>query len=548
MFLSKLFKRTFNASSLMRKAVAKDQEVAAAAAASRAAAAASEAAAEAATVASEAAAEKKDADDDKEMAQLLQWREELSTARARVQDLEKRVHGFRSTKRKRVLVLGAGLSSSEAIRYFLSRADAGTRWSVRVGDACLKTAQGKVKDSPHGSAFQLDAMNEAQLGAEVADADVVVSLLPMALHPKVARKCLERSVHLITASYMSDEIRDMGAEAKSKGILMLNEVGCDPGLDHCLSMRTIDRIRKSGGDLHLFESFVGGLVAPEHDDNPWHYKFTWNPRNVVLAGQGGVQFLQAGRRKYVPYHNVFRRTELLTVPGYGEFEGYANRDSLKYRSVYGLEELPTMFRGTLRRPGFCRAWQVLVHLGLTDDSFRIQDSRSMTYRQFLNSFLRYRQSDSVELKLAYECGLSLDSNTFKMIQWLGLFEERAIRLDNATPAQILQSILERKWVLRDDDRDMIVMLNKFQYEPACGGKLVELNEHAVVIGDPGHTAMTSTVGRPLAVATELLLNNKLSVRGAHIPVIPELYDPMLDELDRQSFIRVHSVERVVEQY
>jgi saccharopine dehydrogenase-like NADP-dependent oxidoreductase len=485
----------------------------------------------------------KESDDD-DIKQIKTWRQELDEAKLRVSEIETKLDSYRVKKRKSVLVLGAGLSSTEAIRYLLSKAEQG-KWQVRVGDSDVAKAQKKVNGSTYGSAFRLDASNEVQLAEEVSRADVVVSLLPMALHPKIAKVCVAQSAHLVTASYMSDEIRQMDADARKKGVLLLNEIGLDPGIDHLASMRTIDRVRREGGDLRSFESFVGGLVAPESDDNPWHYKFTWNPRNVVLAGQGGVQFLQNGRRKYVPYHNVFRRIEMLSVPGYGDFEGYANRDSLKYRAVYGLEGLPTMFRGTLRRPGFCEAWQVLVDLGLTDDSFRIDDSDSMTYRQFVNSFLRYREADSVELKLAYACGLSIDSPTFKMLRWLGLFEERAIRLENATPAEILQSILERKWVLRENDRDMIVMLNKFQYENSRGNQLMELVEHAVVLGDPKLSAMTSTVGRPLAVATELILNNAIDLRGSHIPVAPKLYNPILDELDRTNFIHFESSERVL---
>jgi len=303
--------------------------------------------------------------------------------------------------------------------------------------------------------------------------------------------------------------------------------------------------------LRGLETFTGGLVAPESDDNPWNYKFTWNPRNVVLAGQGGVKFLQQGQFKYIPYNKVFERTETLKIrdPLSGEmmeFEGYANRDSLKYRELYGLQSLPTVFRGTLRRPNFCKAWNIFVTLGLTDNSFKMEDSEHMTYRQFINSFLMYRKSDSVELKLAYHMGLSLDSDEMKKLKWLGIFEDRKVGLKNATPAEILQKLLERKWQMREQDRDMIVMLNKYEWDNLSGQKMETL-QYMVVRGDDSeHTAMAKTVGLPLAISSRMILNGKIDRKGVAVPITKDIYEPVLLQLEQEGIKFIETTREISE--
>jgi len=310
-------------------------------------------------------------------------------------------------------------------------------------------------------------------------------------------------------------------------------MGLDPGIDHMSAMSEIDSIKRNGHELLGFESFTGGLVAPKSDNNPWHYKLSWNPRNVVLAGQEGVvKFIQEGKYKYIPYNRVFKRTELIKIKGYGAFEGYANRDSLKYIDRYHLEGVPTVYRGTLRRRGFCRAWNVFVQLGMTDDSYQIENVEQMTYRDFVNSFLYYHPSDSVETKLFHDQHIDQDSDIIEKLKWLGIFENKPIGLSRATPAQVLEKLIKEKWKLEPDDKDMIVMWHKFTYLDQHTQKKIEKHSSLVVIGDdPVNTAMSKTVGLPMGIAAKLILTGKIKKTGLFIPTFPELYEPTLAELE-----------------
>ena len=312
----------------------------------------------------------------------------------------------------------------------------------------------------------------------------------------------------------------------------------DPGIDHMSAMKILDRLRGDGMEIHAFETFAGGLLAPHQNDNPWDYKFTWNPRNVVTAGQGIVKFVQEGRFKYIPYHRLFRRTERIFVPGQGYFEGYANRDSLKYREIYGLQDVQTLYRGTLRRPGFSRAWNNLIQLGATDDSFEMEGVSSMSHRDFTNSFLLYNPDDSVELKAAHYLNLEMEGEEMFMLQWLGLFEDTPIGIDKGSPAVILEHILKKKWTLDPDDRDMIVMVHKFVYHPkGKPSEKKELRSNMVVLGeDEYNTGMAKTVGLPLALAALLVLKGKLNVSGVCLPTKKEIYEPVLEELEKVGII------------
>jgi saccharopine dehydrogenase-like NADP-dependent oxidoreductase len=297
-------------------------------------------------------------------------------------------------------------------------------------------------------------------------------------------------------------------------------------------MKVLDELRHEGAEVFHFETFTGGLPAPESDDNPWHYKFFWNPKNVVMAGQGAAsKFLHEGSFKYIPYQRVFRRTERVNIPDYGIFEGYANRDSLKYREAYGLQDAKTIYRGTFRRPGFSRAWNVLVQLGATDDSYHMEDSEGMTNRDFINSFLYYHPTDSVETKVAQQLHIDLDSDEMMRLEWLGIFNtEEKQGLKNATPAQMLLSILEKRWTPSEQDKDMIVMWHRFVYN--LNGERKEKHAYLVTIGDNKiHSAMSKTVGLPVGIAAKLLLENHPGRFGVLIPVTPEIYNPVLDELE-----------------
>lgn len=430
---------------------------------------------------------------------------------------------------KHILLIGAGRSATTLVQYLLNHS-AECGWHLTVGDLSLELAQSKVRQHPQATAICFDVNNDVQRRAEIAKADIVISMLPAHMHIGVAKDCVEMGKHLTTASYISKEMRQLHEAALAKGLTLLNEVGLDPGIDHLSAMHLLDSIRAMGGRIEHFESFCGGLVAPESDDNPWNYKFTWNPRNVVLAGQGGaVKFIHNGKYKYIPYHKVFRRTETIHIDGFGKFEGYANRDSLSYREAYGLHDVKTLYRGTLRRPGFSRAWNSFVMLGATDDSYVMEDSEHMTHRDFTNSFLPYSVRDSVELKVAHYLKLDQDDDLMDKLEWLGIFSNEKVGLRNATPAQILQSILEKKWTMRPADRDMIVMWHKVGF--ILDGKKMVTESSMVVKGDdPDNTAMAKTVGLPLAISTRMLLEGRISQRGVILPISADIYGPVLGEL------------------
>ena len=283
------------------------------------------------------------------------------------------------------------------------------------------------------------------------------------MHYLVAEACVELGKNMVTASYLSPAIKALDESARKKGVVLMNECGVDPGMDHMSAMQMIDRIKNEGGTLKAFESSTGGLVAPGFENNPWQYKFTWNPRNVVLAGGEGARFLHNGKFKYIPHHKVFRRIETIKVPELGDFEVYGNRDSLTYRETYGLHNLETMFRGTIRRPGFCEAWDIFVQLGATDDTYVMEDTEKMTHREFINSFMKYRIDIPVETKLAIYLGVDEESEMMDRLRWLGIFDNTKIGIPGLTPARILQKILEEKWKLDPGDKDMIVMQHQFDF-------------------------------------------------------------------------------------
>ncbi len=431
--------------------------------------------------------------------------------------------------KKKILVLGAGLSASSLIKYLLDRSSE-LNWEIIVTARSTEKAQSKLEGNPNGTPKAFDINNTDTLPQLVADSDVVISLLPAKFHPIVAKECLRQNKHLFTTSYVSPEMKSMDAEARSKGLLFLNECGVDPGIDHMSAMKIIDEINNKGGKLTSFESNTGGLVAPEFDNNPWNYKFTWNARNVILAGQAGAKFLQDGKYKYIPYQQLFKRTNRVSVLNYGEFEVYANRDSLSYREVYGLHNIETLIRGTMRRPGYCEAYDAFIQLGMTDDTYVMENSDKLTHREYIEAFLPYRPGVSVEDNFCMTTGNDKSSEMFNKYAWLGIFENTPVTLPNATPAQVLQAIIEPKWELGKNDLDMIVMQHRFLYE--LNGKKLERKSSLVVIGkDQVHTAMSITVGIPLAIAVKLFLTGELKASGVVIPVKPEVYNPLLNELE-----------------
>ncbi|MDX8552975.1 saccharopine dehydrogenase NADP-binding domain-containing protein [Tenacibaculum sp. 1B UA] len=432
---------------------------------------------------------------------------------------------------RNILIIGAGRSSSSLIKYLLDKSSQ-ENLHITIGDVSLDSAQSKVNNHSNATAIQLDVFNAEERSNAIQKADIVISMLPAHFHIEVAKDCITYGKHMVTASYISDEMKALDEEAKTKGLVFMNEIGLDPGIDHMSAMQVIDRIKEQGGKMLLFESFCGGLVAPESDTNLWNYKFTWNPRNVVLAGQGGASmFIQEGTYKYIPYQKLFRRTEFLTINGSGRFEAYANRDSLKYRSIYGLEDIKTMYRGTIRKVGFSRAWNVFVQLGMTDDTYTIEDSENMSYRDFTNLFLAYSPSDSVELKFRSYAKIDQDDLMWDKFVELDIFNpNKKVGLKNATPAEILQKILMDSWTLEAEDKDMIVMHHIFGYQ--YKEDKYQIESSMVIKGDDQtYTAMAKTVGLPVAMATVRILNGDITTPGVQLPINKEVYEPILKELE-----------------
>lgn len=433
---------------------------------------------------------------------------------------------------RHILIIGAGRSASSLIQYLLDQSEE-EQLHLVIADLSLDLAQKKTSNHPNATAIALDIFNEIQRKTAIQQSDIVISMLPAHLHIEIAKDCVLFKKNLVTASYISEAMLALDAEVKKHGLIFMNEMGLDPGIDHMSAMKVIDAIREKGGKMLLFESFCGGLVAPESDTNLWNYKFTWAPRNVVLAGQGGVaKFIQEGTYKYIPYTSLFRRTEFLEVDDYGKFEAYSNRDSLKYRSIYGLDNILTLYRGTIRRVGFSKAWNMFVQLGMTDDSYVMEHSENMSYRQFMNSFLPYHPTDSVEIKTRLLLKIDPDDIMWDKLLELDLFNDsKIVGLKNATPAQILEKILNDSWTLQPEDKDMIVMYHKFGYE--IDGKKVQMDSQMVCIGqDQTYTAMAKTVGLPVAIATLLILNGKIKTHGVQLPILKEVYVPVLKELEQ----------------
>lgn len=436
---------------------------------------------------------------------------------------------------KKILIIGAGKSSSYLIKYLLDKSDE-EKLHLTIADISIENTLKLIDNHKNANAIKFDLFQQQQRENEIKKTDIVISMLPARFHIAVAKDCIKFKKHLVTASYVSKEIKALDEDAKKNGLIFMNEIGLDPGLDHMSAMKVIDRIRDNNAKLILFESFCGGLVAPESDTNLWNYKFTWNPRNVVLAGQGGpAMFIQEGTYKYIPYHKLFRRTEFLNI-NEKKYEAYANRDSLKYRSIYGLNKIPTMYRGTIRKVGFSRAWNIFVQLGMTDDSYTVENSESMSYRDFVNLFLAYSPSDSIELKLRSYLKIDQDDMMWEKLVELDIFNpNKKIGIANATPAEMLQKILQDSWTLQKGDKDMIVMQHLFGYE--INGEKRQIESSLVVLGEnQTYTAMAKTVGLPVAIAALKILKGEIKSTGVQIPISKEIYEPIVKELKNYGIV------------
>lgn len=415
---------------------------------------------------------------------------------------------------KKILVFGAGKSATSLLEFLVRQCEK-QQWQLVVADANLQLAQAKIGNAACAKAVQFDISDDLLRNQLITDSDIVISMLPPGLHFVVAKNCITAQKHLLTASYVDEDIRSLARAIAEKGLLFLCEMGLDPGIDHMSAMQMIHGIQENGGKIHSFYSHCGGLVAPESDNNPWHYKISWNPRNIVLAGKSGAMYRLDGKIEQLAYQDLFDPERTVAVPGYGLFAWYPNRDSLSYVGLYGLEDAATFIRTTLRHPDFCRGWKTVVSLGLTNDEALI-DTNRIRYIDFLED----RMQGEIPSAEQY------------LLNYLGLYSEEIIGRDGKTAADIMQNLLEEKLMLLPDDRDMIVMLHELQY--TLNNEEKSLRSCLVVKGENSlHTAMAKTVGLPLGIAATLLLQQKITLRGLHIPTLPEIYEPVLQELRKE---------------
>ncbi len=429
---------------------------------------------------------------------------------------------------KNILVLGAGRTSAPLIDYLL-RNSAAEDWFITVADYSLPLAQDKVKNHPNGRAMQFNVLDDFQREKEISSASLVISILPATLHIKAAEQCIKSKKHFLSASYTSDEIYELNNDAKSNDLIFLNEMGVDPGIDHMDAKYLIDKINEQGGDIISFKSYGGGLVSPQSDDNPWGYKFTWSPMNVVNAGKAGGRYLRDGKEVNVSYKNIFLDTEVVEVPGLGNFESYPNRDALKYLKKYSIENVKNIYRGSLRKPGFCKAWDAIIKIGLTDSEKIFPESDKMSYKDWMGKFIPEVKNKSDEENLSSFFNGQADSDVMEKLMWLDLFNDHNINVKNASSAQILQELLESKWDFKDDDSDMTILQTSIDYE--LNSQKKRLTSSLIVNGyESNFTAMSRTVGLPLGIAAKLILQNKIKERGVIIPVHKDIYEPVLKEL------------------
>lgn len=414
---------------------------------------------------------------------------------------------------KKIVVFGAGKSATCLIDFLLKTCKEND-WQLTVADGNKSLAASKTGDHSFATPVGMNVEDAKQRGDLIEQADIVISLLPPALHFLIAKDCIQYNKNLLTASYTDDRIRELQPEIEKRNLLFLCEMGLDPGIDHMSAMQLIHKIQNEGGVISSFRSHCGGLIAPESDDNPWHYKISWNPRNVVLAGNAGAIFKENGKIKDLSYQALFENCGEVAIPDLGKLAFYPNRDSLSYIPLYGLENAQNFIRTTLRYPAFCDAWQWIVKAGLTDDKNAIETT-SLTFKRWSEPILPFVTKANESL-----------------FSFLGLFDESNVPATAKTSADILQYLLETKLAMQPHDKDMIVMLHEIDY--TITDKEYQVKSSLIVKGeDHLRTAMAKTVGLPLGIAAKMILQEKITVKGLHIPIIPEIYEPVMEELEKE---------------
>lgn len=429
---------------------------------------------------------------------------------------------------KKILVIGAGRTAFTLINYLQKQAEI-QNWQITIADQSHELAKARAGKNKFTKPIKFNVFDEVQRDDEISLADVVVSLLPETLHIHLVRECLKYRVHLITASYVSEQMNGFHEQAIKRNVILLNEMGLDPGIDHMETMRIINEVRQQGGTITSLKSYGGGLVADESNDNPWGYKITWNPMNVVTAGMASARYYKDGQLKVVPYNRLFLDTEIVKIHGLGNFESYPNRDSIKYKRIYHLPKLPNVYRGSLRRIGYCEAWNAFVQLGITDNRYIIPDSDTLTYDDFVSIYLDKNDGKSTREQFLEFLNENDNSKVMKKIDWLGLISNKEIKIKNGKPAEILLELLKEKWEFKKNDKDMVILQTEVGYQ--IKRRKEKIISSLIVFGkDSDNTAMSATVGLPLGIAVNLILNNKIKERGVIIPIHSDIYNPALKEL------------------
>jgi saccharopine dehydrogenase (NADP+, L-glutamate forming)/spermidine synthase len=424
---------------------------------------------------------------------------------------------------KKVLILGAGLVAKPLVRYLLDQPDL----QVEVASRTVSKAEKLIEGHPRGVAKELNLKSEEALRGEVAKADLVISMVPYAFHPKVAEFCIAHKKHMVTTSYVSEAMKKFDGDARKAGVLILNELGLDPGIDHMEAMRIIHEIHDKGGKLLSFISFCGGLPALEANTNPFGYKFSWSPVGVLLAGKNSAQYLMEGKKVLIPSEKLFESYTLRTIEGLGVFEGYPNRNSLPYIDLYGVPETKTMLRGTLRNIGWCETIKKMVQLGVLDQEEK--DWTGLTYAGFLRKITGTKAKDLQKAVCNY-LGIAPGLAILRRLEWLGLFGDEPLPIQKGSALDIIGARMTAKLAYAEGERDMIILQHEFlaSYPKAGKEKIIST---LIDFGIPhGDSSMARTVGLPAAIGTKLILEGKIKERGVHIPVLPDIYVPILQEL------------------
>jgi saccharopine dehydrogenase (NADP+, L-glutamate forming) len=425
-----------------------------------------------------------------------------------------------------VVVFGAGMVARPIVKYLLEQPDV----TVVVATRTVSKAEKMVEGHPRGVAKSLDVKDMASVEKEVQDADLVVSLLPYTYHVAVAELCIKHTKHLVTTSYVGDEMRALDARAKEAGVMILNECGLDPGIDHMSAMRIIHDVEGRSGKVVSFRSSTGALPAHEANTNPFGYKFSWSPRGVLLASRNAAKWLEEGREVDVPGERLFENYSIVDVPGAGSFENYPNRDSVPYKDIYGLADAYTVYRGTLRMTGWCETMRRIVRLGwLTEEP--VEGFEGKTYGDLTRHLIGAGADGGLAEATAKYLGVDTFATVIKRLEWLGLFSEAPLPGDKDNPLDYMNVLTLEKMSMAPGDRDMIVMHHEFLAEFA-GGDRELLTSTLVDYGVPGgDTSVARTVALPAAIAVTMILSGKIALTGCHIPVTPEIYNPILDELE-----------------